>query len=418
VSSLLMSLTVRDRLSRGRSRSTTARMLRELAVIGGNYGKRIMSVGAVPGGAAGAAAVAGVAAAMGKKAKVAAKRTTKSGGTFNPGSAGGFVTKTKRPKKSRKKLIKARSAAAFKRKVVSVLNKEVVSRNRESFIFAIQTTGAFPAIPMLGPYGSIPVGVSTTTPLPRTVGWHLIECPKLQDLKTRILTQNSMLRSEPWVTDGLNEIRKMGLQNDLPTSRQLVMEYDIGWKLELRNNSNGTAKITFYVVKCNDDSGTDPLTELNNMRNNANVSNVTLIQNPPTITRDYEQYWGVKLYGRKRHWRKMQEFTAVLNPGDTCEKFLSAHAEMPYHSNYSENGYLPGSWALIARIEGTLAIDRDNPSLYDYVGAVVGCHMSRTETFKLSKTMFDRKDRLGPTVAGAVVNPVIAMDAAAQPLEE
>jgi len=411
-----MSLVVPDRLSRRRTGSRlTAEMLRQLSVIGGSYGKRVL---AVPGGAAGAAAAAAAAVAMGKKkAKVSKSSKSQASSAFNPGSSGGFVTKTKRPKKSRKALIKARSDMKFKRRIREVSNKETVAITRMSYIFPIQTSTSFPCVPVVGPYLQITSGLTTAGPLPNRVGWNMIECPTLSDLHTRMIAQNAPLRSEPWVTDAVNIIRRSEPNDDSFTNGQYTMCYDLNWKFELRNNSNSTAKVTIYVAKCRDTTGQTPLTELDSLRQKNYVNTDSLSASPPDITRDFEQYYKVKMSGERRLWNIHQEFTAVLNPGDTCSKNMSYSCELPWRT-IEGISRTKGSWAVFARIEGTLAIDRDNPSLYDYVGAVVGCHMSRKEHFAIRKSYFDRKYRIGPTASGTLVNPVIAMDATQEAVEE
>jgi len=105
----------------------------------------------------------------------------------------------------------------------------------------------------------------------------------------------------------------------------------------------------------------------------------------------------------------------VLNAGDESRQFLSYSVTLPYQTIASVN-FAKGTWALFARIQGGLVVDKVNPSLVAIGGANVGVWMSRDHEMSVSKNEYNNVHRLITTVPMTIAGPVVAAAAAVDDL--
>jgi len=400
-----MSLTNRDRL-RGRVGLPGVLAMAQHA---GNVSKRIVAQAAKAAANSGGAAAAGAAAAALYRSKGAS--APGAGPAFNPGSAGGWKGKLKKRKKSKKATSKAKTLEKFRHKVFQAVYFRKFADLRQSYIFAIQTSNSFPVIAFGGPYNQVTTGLTTSGLCPSAVGWNLIEGPTADQLRTELKEEAQPIINMPWDTSGINTMHAYDLNDVAPASYQISIERKLHFLFEIRNNSNVGAKITLYLMRAKADTGISSYDELLDLRDANYIDATSPVSGtvPATITRDFEQYMKVPLHGKKRIWAVESEVSMVLNAGDVARQSMTYDCVIPHYETYPQS-YAKGQWQILARIEGSLAVDTSDPSQYNYAGAVVGCHYSRHMRCAMSRKEFDVVTRVGAVEAGTVVTPVVAQD--------
>lgn len=400
------------RVERVLSKAKFGHLVDSAASVGKHYFKRAFHYNS-PAAHTG---VIGTAFAMGGSKRVSAQAAapvSRASAAFNPGGSGGYKGPLKQKRKSKRSVLRAKKARAFKRKVRSALNMRLFARGRQSHMFPIMSSVTVPCIPLVGPYGQTITGMTTTLLPPSSVGWNLIECPTHSQLITRINSgSNAALASAPWTSTGVNTLHQYEFADQAEVADQISFHQSMKFRFEFKNNSNGGAKVVLYFLKCTEHTNVPPMTEFVALRNAAyvNAANPLAVTDPETMDQDWEQYWTVPLQGRSRNWSIEKSMTFQLNGGDTCSQSINYSFKYPYRSVVTAE-YTKGSYCILARIEGTLQIDSTNPSLYNYTGAVIGCHMSRSESISISRKEYDVVNRLGNTVDGAVVTGVVSGDA-------
>jgi len=339
------------------------------------------------------------------------QNSTTAGPAFNPGSTGGWKGKLKKKRRSKKKGKQARALRLFRKKVMAAVNFTKVSDYRQTFIFPIQTSAAYPVIPFAGPYNRTVAGLTTTGNCPKNVGYNLLEGPTFVEQRAELLTEEQTVKFEPWVL-GSDEGRIKQYLTNPKADAQYTVKRSIRWQMEFRNNSTTSAHVVIYLMRCVQQTDSSALTELSGIRaqNYVNSNTPVALNTVEDITLDYQQYMKLKLCGKKRNWVVDQEFTMVLNGGDVVQQSLAYEQVLPM-IQFETTAFEKGQYQLIARIMGPLAIDVNNPALYDRCGTVIGCQMNRHVLTYISKKDYDVVNRIGPTLAGAVATPGVAQDA-------
>jgi len=407
-----MSLTVRDRLSRGRSR-TTYRMLRELANTGIRYGKRALSVGEVPGGFAGAAGVGVTAAALGggKKAKVSNVVNTASA-KFNPGSSGGYVQSSFKKKKKKKVSVftkKEKEAVRAIAKRADMVHKVKFLDQENTYYFPLQTSNTYPFIPFAGFFTEVPSTLATTSPPRGCVGWNQLE--NATNTRLKVLYQTLPVKQAPYVGSGANEPRIFDFTDVVGYAKQFSFHHELHWEFLMKNLSNTGAQIDIYLLRCEDETAITPSQDLNEAYKvaNINAATPTLASDPPALTSMMDQYWSVR-GASPRTWSIRKKQRAVLNPGDECTLHFDYKATLPFRG-LVDPLYVKGCWAIVARVQGDLSVDTVDCSQVNQAGANIACRMHRTHKISVSRKEYDGIQRIGAPVTGNIVIGKVAGDA-------
>jgi len=364
----------------------------------------------IPGGVSGAVGAATLAAAAGRAMRSSAVANTASP-SFNPGSSGGYVkAKTKKKKGSKKK------PAFTKREKAAV--KRLAARAPEPFFpvlditgqyfHPIQTSTSFPCVPLQGFFGTALAGLTTTGLTPSRVGWNALELFNNNTLTSVI--SGLPIVNLPYVTSATNVPRVYNFDTIARYSDQYKFKHEVSWNLKVKNLANTGARVDFYVVKSTDNTDLNPFQELESVYTQQYIAsnNVMAGGNPEEIQKQFQQYWNVP-HAKDRAWKVVKHVTAVLNPGDEADIPLKVSSIVAWDAPGAQ-AYPKGIWSLIARVHGSLDIDKTDPSQVSISGASLACKMDRRYKLSVQKSLFDAVRRRSPLVSGAVVTPVTAGD--------
>jgi len=338
---------------------------------------------------------------------------------FNP-AQGGYVQSRSRRRVGRRRTRKRTTTRKQIRRIRRTIKKAKMARFAKikgQYVFPIQTSSTYPLITFPGPYGQTvsPMGITTTGNCPGVVGWNLIDSPFNPALTK--LYDTTAVESLPWVDSTTSEMRVVNFGDLSAVKEQLRFHHKLSWDLWFRNNSNSVAEVDLYLCKCLGDCSIGPLVELNRIREDAYTDGTDPIipDDPFPLTEDFDQYFSVPhTGGQKREWSLVKKVKMVLNAGDESRQFLSYSVTLPYQTVASVN-FAKGTWALFARIQGGLVVDKVNPSLVAIGGANVGVWMSRDHEMSVSKNEYNNVQRLVTTApntlsGGAVVAAAAAVD--------
>lgn len=343
---------------------------------------------------------------------------------FNP-AQGGYVQTRSRRRIGRRRTRKRTTTRKQIRRIRRTIKKAKMARFSKikgQYVFPLQTSATYPLTTFPGPYGQTvsPVGITTSGNCPGAVGWNIIDEPANKSLN--ILYDTTAVESLPWIDSTTSEARVVNFGDLSAVKEQLRFHHKLSWDLWFRNNSNSVAEVDLYLCKALSDCVIGPLTEINRLRQAAYSDGTDpLIPNDPfPITEDFDQYISVPHSGgQKREWGLVKKVKMVLNPGDESRQFLSYSCTLPYSTlatDVDQLQFCKGSWAMFARIQGGLVVDKTNPSLVAIGGATVGVWMSRDHEMSVSKNDYTNVHRLVTTVPMTIAGPVVAAAAAVDDL--
>jgi len=398
-------------LTRTRGLGQTTRSLIANSI---KYGKALAGQYAGSAGAVGAVVGAASLARRFRKKPAVAGVYNKAGPSFNPGGAGGFKTRLKKRKLSKRSRLVAARQRKFRRKVLNATKYTMISDLQQDYLTSIQSAegGSDGIIGFAGPYGKTKRHLITTGNLPGLVGWNIIESPEFHDLDEELKQQARGQMSLDVNDDGIEEI--VGKFFDNVSAKQISVKRDIAFVLDCRNNSTTSAKVTFYLMRCSETTDKSAYEDLLSFYQAGSIdgSDPSLAMNAPQLSKNHNQYISTPRHGRKRLWRKEQEVSMLLNPGDCAKQRMSVSCVLPCipEGGLGDYRYYKGQWSIIARIEGTLEVSAADPSKFGWTGAVVGCHYTRYMKTYVSRKEYDSVKRISVGTVEEISDGIVAGD--------
>lgn len=399
-----MSLVQRDALSRrSRSSSLTYRMLRELASIGGNYGKRVLASGNVPGGLGGAAAAAGVAAAAARSQSTPAKRAkvlNTPQPRFNPGGAGGYLVDAKKVSKKKKRKLKL--SPEFKKAIKAIVKKntipwELISKIKFSDCFAVWSSSDFP--------------MTSASPITNDrVGWYFLEHLNIAEMKAYA---DAALRRDAYGASGTSNLRNVPFGNT-EDNQQKEFKFNMGYDILLKNNTSQTLYMEIFEVVCKGLTNIPASTELSSRYNNAYLTDPVVVatpSDPPNICTQFDLKWSTPFQkgSTQQSWKKSAHRELCLNPGDECR--VSFKHSTPFSYDSSATTYMKGSHCLVMRLQGSLSHSDANPKLVHFSAALCDVQVKRTVSLKVRDSLYTGQKRILANSHDAFTDDVVGGDA-------
>jgi len=333
---------------------------------------------------------------------------------FVPNTSG-FVSnyKRRRPgRKGRKRSKRMRLTKSLRRLREAVNMRKFVELEGQR-CFTLQTSTSLPFVADGSVYGHTVSTGTTSGSCPSVVGWNEIECPNASDLKNQYATLPAI--SAPFGASATNTIRISDLI-DTSVSLQYKFHHDLEWDIWYRNNSNITAELDFYLVKCVDATGQDPIIDLQDARASAYIkaTDPTATDLPFPLYDDFNQYFTVNNFKGKRDWKIVKKVRAVLQGGDESRVVFKYKVALPVDTLELES-YQKGMWGLFCRVQGTLVNDTTNPRQASISGANIAVWMNRKQSISVSRKEYDNIHRLVDFSAPTLTNgPIVGANASVQ----
>lgn len=179
----------------------------------------------------------------------------------------------------------------------------------------------------------------------------------------------------------------------------------------LRNNSNFTAKLIFYVVQCTQNTDQAAIDELIAVRK-ATFSDEII----EPLNESFQQFWTVPGFSQsKRKWKMIKKYEICLNAGQEAKLFIKAPKRVFHPDTWKKVGesdlYVKGFCDVLLRQTGVIAHSLATPTSVIMGNSVVDMRVDSRMTLELSEggnLSMKPRWRLDNSALGAQVDPVEA----------
>lgn len=180
------------------------------------------------------------------------------------------------------------------------------------------------------------------------------------------------------------------------------------FQYHFKNNTNSTAEMTIYVLKCIDITSSDPLTELAELRKAA-FSDTGVV----ALDDDFSQYWSVKsVPATSRKWAIHEKVCIELSGGRESR----VHLQMPkfrynrdQHFEQGNATYVKGQYLIVCRIQGKPTHGIANPGQQAMTNTLVDYARYRTlKTYVKNDTVVQVYKDAGNFGFNTIADPVVA----------
>lgn len=149
----------------------------------------------------------------------------------------------------------------------------------------------------------------------------------------------------------VSRIEEISMESTVTSYLGKKFYFEDSHRFKFKNNTNSSAEMVIYVVKCTDYTSYTPLNDLTEMRKAAFGSTIVLAKED-----DFNQYWTVPRIGTaQRKWRIHKRFSIDLGGGE--EAILPIRLPQVGYDpavvvEMGSSAYMKGQYAIICRIMG------------------------------------------------------------------